>query len=84
MLVKSLNRKTGLLKKSCRLFSQVPVERQPTPPTVQKGEQFSKKRLVEFGELPFGEIPNELQESPVFHQTTLNNKAVILTEKYTS
>lgn len=45
------------------------------PPSEMVGTQFSKEKLVEFGELPIGEIPEDLKTSPVFKQTTLNNKA---------
>lgn len=46
--------------------------------------QFSKARLVEFGELPVGEVPLELKHQPKTQTTTLENKASIVTELYPS
>lgn len=43
-------------------FSQV-AHSQGRTPAQRDNLQFSKKRLVDFGELPHGEIPNALQFS---------------------
>lgn len=41
-------------------FSQVPQRQSIDTPTIHKGVQFSKEKLIEFGELPFGQIPEAL------------------------
>jgi len=46
--------------------------------------QFSKHRLVDFGELPQGEIPDALQYDRPFHQVKLNNGVRVATEYYPS
>lgn len=82
MLVRSLKSKFSLAKNAKVLTNQVPVRIDPQIPQAYQGVQFSKERLVDFGELPIGEIPKELQSSPHFQQTLLNNSAQILSEKY--
>ena len=44
--------------------------------------QFSKRRLVDFGELPAGEIPSALQYSKPSSITTLTNGVKVATETY--
>lgn len=46
--------------------------------------QFSKKRLSEFGELPFGEVPDALKYDKEFNLTKLNNGVRIATENWNS
>lgn len=46
--------------------------------------QFSKERLVDFGELPRGEIPTALHSNPVSGVTTLDNGVQVGTEVYGS
>lgn len=42
--------------------------------------QFSKRRLVDFGELPHGEIPNALQYSKPSSINKLSNGVTVATE----
>ena len=62
-------------------FSQV-TRAKASAPTQRDRLQFSKSRLVDFGELPAGEIPNALQYSrPTTHEK-LANKVTVVTETY--
>ena len=44
--------------------------------------QFSKEKLVDFGELPRGEIPDALKVNPKFDHVVLENNAQIGLEHY--
>lgn len=44
--------------------------------------QFSKSRLVDFGELPHGEIPTALQFSRPTTTNKLENKVTVVTEQW--
>lgn len=48
----------------------------------RSGSQFSKHRLVDFGELPRGEIPKELEVAPYSKLNTLPNGAKVYLEEY--
>lgn len=64
-------------------FSQVTETRnQSKRVAIREDLQFSKKRLTDFGELPYGEIPTALQYSrpSTFHK--LSNGVTVATETY--
>lgn len=60
MFLRPFQKNSGILRKSCMRFSQVPQRQSMDTPTIHKGVQFSKEKLIEFGELPFGQIPEAL------------------------
>ena len=62
-------------------FSQVTRSRGQAP--AQRDRlQFSKARLVDFGELPHGEIPNALQFSRPTTHNKLSNGVTVVTEQW--
>ncbi len=62
--------------------TKVVFQEQPFMPSQREAFQFSKDRLVEFGELPIGEVPLELKSQPENIFTRLSNDAQIVTEHY--
>lgn len=62
-------------------FSEVAKTRGQAP--AQRDRlQFSKSRLVDFGELPHGEIPTALQFSRPTTTEKLGNKVTVVTEQW--
>eukprot|EP01017_Pseudomicrothorax_dubius_P028600 TRINITY_DN3402_c0_g1_i1.p1 TRINITY_DN3402_c0_g1~~TRINITY_DN3402_c0_g1_i1.p1 ORF type:complete len:519 (+),score=156.42 TRINITY_DN3402_c0_g1_i1:145-1701(+) len=69
-----------------RGFSQVVKSAATTGKGVARPEryQFNNSRLVEFGELPFGEIPDALAVDRPFNLSTLSNGVRVCTESWSS
>lgn len=85
MLTSKLTKHLPLLKRPLRLFSTIPApQQQTTTPASLRGVQFGKQNLVDFGELPRGEIPEELKATPKSSLTHLDNNASVVTEQYGS
>ena len=74
-------RSAGLFPKIFRRFSDV-VKKSEASVVPRIGNQFSKYRLKDFGELPRGEIPRELEYVPRSHLEKLSNGAKIYCEEY--
>ena len=65
-----------------RMRSEVPQRNTESGVSADPRLQFSKSRLTDFGELPRGKIPFELEQHPQFKMTTLKNEARICSEQY--
>lgn len=72
-----------LAKRVAYCFSQVTRAGQ-TAPARRDHLQFSKQRLVDFGELPHGEIPEALRAVRPTQQTKLGNEVRVSTEAWSS
>ena len=64
----------GCFSEVARTRGQAPAQRDRL--------QFSKSRLVDFGELPHGEIPNALQFSRPSTFEKLENRVTVVTEQW--
>lgn len=82
MLSKKIFNNFKLIKNIRRLQSGLPQKSQDTSPVMHQGIQFSKESLVDFGELPTGEIPSQLKQSPKNQLTHLKNNSRVFTEQY--
>jgi hypothetical protein len=88
MLLRSSLRRTKNLQNSLkRCFSQQNQVQETVSSHLSdqiKTFQFSKENLVDFGELPRGEIPEALKYNPSFNHVSLNNGAQVGLEHYDS
>lgn len=83
MLTRQLCKQTRLTKMLTRLQSNaVPQKSSGQSPARLVGMQFGKQDLVDFGELPRGKIPAQLQQSPEHQLTRLENNVGVITEVY--
>lgn len=83
MIVNRFNiKRTQALFNILAPFSQVAKSSSRTP-AQRDNLQFSKRRLVDFGELPYGEIPDALQYSRPTTFDTLPNGVSVVTEQWT-
>lgn len=65
------------------LFSQVTEAKKKNDSVAHRDHlQFSKRRLMDFGELPHGEIPQALQFSKPSSSHQLSNGVRVVTETY--
>lgn len=85
MLARRLTKHLTSKKTSSRLFTAIVA---PSPGGtglgVLRGVQFGKQNLVDWGELPRGEIPAQLATAPVGQLTRLENGVSVATEIYGS
>ncbi len=82
MLSKKILRNLKTLRRNFKFFSTIPEKTSSESPTLHQGIQFSKEKLIDFGELPVGEIPEQLKVSPKCLQTNLSNQVRITSEQY--
>ena len=82
MLSKKIFNNLKIMKNIRRLQSGLPEKSQDRSPVMHQGIQFSKEHLVDFGELPTGEIPSQLKQSPKNQLTQLTNNSRVFTEVY--
>jgi len=83
MLTRRFFKNAKLSKQVARLQSgQVPQKTSGQSPAKLIGMQFGKQELVDFGELPRGKIPAQLQYSPEHKLSKLDNNATVVTEFY--
>lgn len=75
-----LSKITGF-KQLRAFFSQV-TRTTPSAPIRREHLQFSKHRLVDFGELPLGEVPDALKFTRPSNLETLPNGVRIATEQW--
>ena len=81
MINRLATRKTKQVLTLLAPFSQV-ARSQGRAPAQRDNLQFSKRRLVDFGELPHGEIPNALQFSRPTTLDKLANGVAVTTEQW--
>ena len=79
---KSQTNKILNLLKTKKFGTEVSDKIEPLSVLKSSGVQFSKHRLLDFGELPKGEIPDSLKISPKTNITKLSNKITICSEEY--
>lgn len=83
MLTRQLNKQPRLIKTVARFqSSNVPQKSAGQAPARLVGMQFGKQELVDFGELPRGKIPAQLQQTPEHNLSRLENSVGIATEVY--
>lgn len=83
MLTRRIFKHAKLSKQVARLKSeQVPQKSSGQTPAKLVGMQFGKQELVDFGELPRGKIPVQLQYAPEHKLSKLENNVSIITENY--
>ena len=83
MLARRLTRHLSSKKSSSRLFStQVAPTTNETGLGNLRGVQFGRQNLIDWGELPRGEIPVQLATAPVSQVTRLENGVNVATEIY--
>lgn len=76
-------RSIRLAKRAVFAFSQV-AKAAPTAPARREHLQFSKHRLVDFGELPHGEIPEALRAIRPTLKHKLSNEVRVSAETWKS
>jgi len=82
-MINQLTTKSRRLLSLRAFFSQVTQTANPNKRvTTREDLQFTKRRLTDFGELPYGQIPTALQYSKpsTFHK--LSNGVTVATETY--
>lgn len=83
MLTRRIFKHAMLSKQVARLQSgKVPQKSENQSPAKLVGLQFGKQELIDFGELPRGKIPVQLQHAPEHKLSNLENNAKIFTEFY--
>jgi processing peptidase subunit beta len=82
MLANRITKNTKMLKNLQRRKSAMLQTTGSQTPSLHQGVQFSKERLVDFGELPTGQIPLQLTRSPRHNLTTFKNNSRVCTEVY--
>ena len=80
-MINQVVRKSRAILKNRALFSEV-TKSGGRAPAKSDRLQFSKARLVDFGELPYGEIPAALQYSRPTTLEQLSNGVTVATEKW--
>lgn len=85
MLTRRVLNHTKLITQLARLQSNnTPQKTSAQTPAKLIGLQFGKQELVDFGELPRGKIPSQLQHAPEHKLSRLENNATVITEIYPS
>lgn len=82
-MISQVVRRSRIILKNRALFSEV-TKSGSQAPSKRDRLQFSKARLVDFGELPYGEIPAALQYSRPTTLKQLSNGVTVTTEKWTN
>lgn len=83
MLTRRVLKQTKLITQLARPQSNnIPQTSQAYAPAKLIGMQFGKQDLVDFGELPRGKIPAQLQYAPEHKLSRLENKVGVITEFY--